>query len=73
VNGQKGLKLVIVGNYPYNISTQIVFRMLEGDQKIHQFAGMFQKEVAKAILRGARKQGIWNHECDVTGVLQLQI
>ena len=56
----KGNKIGIVGNYPYNISTQIVFRMLEGDQKIHQFAGMFQKEVARRFCaeHGNKEYGI---------------
>jgi 16S rRNA (adenine1518-N6/adenine1519-N6)-dimethyltransferase len=33
----------IIGNFPYNISTQIVFRTLEYRDQIPEFAGMFQK------------------------------
>ena len=39
----------IIGNFPYNISTQIVFRTLELRERIPEFAGMFQKEVAERI------------------------
>jgi 16S rRNA (adenine1518-N6/adenine1519-N6)-dimethyltransferase len=56
----QGDKIGIVGNYPYNISTQIVFRMLEGKTLIKQFAGMFQKEVAKRFCaeHGNKEYGI---------------
>ena len=36
----------VTGNFPYNISTQIVFRVLEFRHRIPVFSGMFQKEVA---------------------------
>jgi 16S rRNA (adenine1518-N6/adenine1519-N6)-dimethyltransferase len=39
----------ITGNFPYNISSQIVFKMLEYRQSVPEFSGMFQKEVAKRI------------------------
>ncbi|HSI68885.1 MAG TPA: 16S rRNA (adenine(1518)-N(6)/adenine(1519)-N(6))-dimethyltransferase RsmA [Gillisia sp.] len=39
----------IIGNFPYNISTQIVFKTLENRKDIPEFAGMFQKEVAQRI------------------------
>lgn len=39
----------ITGNFPYNISTQIVFKMLEFREQIPEFSGMFQKEVAQRI------------------------
>ena len=39
----------IIGNFPYNISTQIVFRTLEMRDQIPEFSGMFQKEVAERI------------------------
>lgn len=39
----------IIGNFPYNISTQIVFKVLELKNQIPEFSGMFQKEVAKRI------------------------
>ncbi|MFS4466645.1 16S rRNA (adenine(1518)-N(6)/adenine(1519)-N(6))-dimethyltransferase RsmA [Maribacter sp. 2210JD10-5] len=39
----------ITGNFPYNISTQIVFKMLEMRQQVPEFSGMFQKEVAQRI------------------------
>ncbi len=39
----------IVGNFPYNISSQIVFKMLDHKESIPQLVGMFQKEVAQRI------------------------
>lgn len=40
---------LIAGNFPYNISTQIVFKILENRQNIPVMVGMFQKEVADRI------------------------
>lgn len=40
----------LVGNFPYNISTQIVFRVLEWKSQIPVMIGMFQKEVAERIV-----------------------
>jgi 16S rRNA (adenine1518-N6/adenine1519-N6)-dimethyltransferase len=50
----------IIGNFPYNISTQIVFRMLELRERIPEFGGMFQKEVAERICekKGSKTYGI---------------
>lgn len=42
-------QFAITGNFPYNISTQIVFKMLELRDQIPEFSGMFQKEVAERI------------------------
>ena len=39
----------IVGNFPYNISSQIVFRILENYEKIPFMVGMFQKEMGHRI------------------------
>jgi 16S rRNA (adenine1518-N6/adenine1519-N6)-dimethyltransferase len=44
----------IVGNFPYNISSQILFRIIDWRADIEQMIGMFQKEVA---LRVAAKEG----------------
>ena len=44
----------VVGNFPYNISTQIVFRIIEWRPLIESMVGMFQKEVAERI---AAKEG----------------
>ncbi|NRB59802.1 MAG: 16S rRNA (adenine(1518)-N(6)/adenine(1519)-N(6))-dimethyltransferase RsmA [Winogradskyella sp.] len=50
----------IIGNYPYNISSQIVFKTLELRQQIPEFSGMFQKEVAQRICskEGSKVYGI---------------
>ncbi len=42
-------QFAITGNFPYNISSQIVFKMLEHRTQIPEFSGMFQKEVARRI------------------------
>jgi 16S rRNA (adenine1518-N6/adenine1519-N6)-dimethyltransferase len=39
----------VIGNYPYNISSQILFKVLEHKDSIPCCAGMFQKEVAERI------------------------
>lgn len=39
----------IIGNFPYNISSQILFKTLEMRHQIPEFSGMFQKEVAMRI------------------------
>ena len=53
-------QFAIIGNFPYNISTQIVFKTLEHRHQIPEFAGMFQKEVAERIAEkeGSKKYGI---------------
>jgi 16S rRNA (adenine1518-N6/adenine1519-N6)-dimethyltransferase len=50
----------IIGNFPYNISTQIVFRCLELRHQVPEFSGMFQKEVAERICskKGNKVYGI---------------
>ncbi|MCX6232399.1 MAG: 16S rRNA (adenine(1518)-N(6)/adenine(1519)-N(6))-dimethyltransferase RsmA [Bacteroidetes bacterium] len=39
----------IIGNFPYNISSQILFKVLEHREQIPEVVGMFQKEVAERI------------------------
>jgi len=39
----------VIGNFPYNISSQIMFRVLEWKTQVPQVVGMFQKEVAQRI------------------------
>ncbi len=60
VNMFQGKSYSLVGNFPYNISSQIIFRMLENKAHIPVMVGMFQKEVAERICAtpGGRKHGI---------------
>ncbi|NQY28572.1 MAG: 16S rRNA (adenine(1518)-N(6)/adenine(1519)-N(6))-dimethyltransferase RsmA [Flavobacteriaceae bacterium] len=53
-------QFAIIGNFPYNISTQIVFKTLEMKAQIPEFSGMFQKEVAARICakHGSKTYGI---------------
>jgi 16S rRNA (adenine1518-N6/adenine1519-N6)-dimethyltransferase len=54
----------VIGNYPYNISTQILFKVFENHTRVPIFAGMFQKEVAARV---ASKPG--NKEYGILSVL----
>ena len=49
-----GGKFTVVGNFPYNISTQILFKVLEWNEDVECIVGMFQKEVAQRV---AAKEG----------------
>ena len=51
-NGQ----VAIVGNFPYNISSQIVFKVIENRSQVPIMAGMFQKEVATRIAGSGGKK-----------------
>lgn len=42
----------VIGNFPYNISSQIVFKILENKEQVPLMTGMFQKEVAERICSG---------------------
>lgn len=55
-----GKPFALIGNYPYNISSQIVFKCLEMRDQIPEFSGMFQKEVAERICekKGSKTYGI---------------
>lgn len=50
----------LIGNFPYNISSQILFKALEYKDQIPEIVGMFQKEVAERVvsLPGSKKYGI---------------
>lgn len=39
----------VIGNFPYNISTQILFKVFDNRDRIPEVVGMFQKEVAERI------------------------
>lgn len=47
-------KFTIAGNFPYNISTQILFKVLDWKDEVECMIGMFQKEVAQRV---ASKEG----------------
>jgi len=55
-----GEPFAITGNFPYNISSQIVFKAIENRDLVPEFTGMFQKEVAKRICEkeGSKTYGI---------------
>lgn len=56
----QGKQLAITGNFPYNISSQIVFKAIENREWVPEFTGMFQKEVARRICEkpGTKTYGI---------------
>jgi 16S rRNA (adenine1518-N6/adenine1519-N6)-dimethyltransferase len=47
-------RFTVIGNFPYNISTQILFKVLEWKDNVECMTGMFQKEVAQRV---AAKEG----------------
>ncbi|MDP4290944.1 MAG: 16S rRNA (adenine(1518)-N(6)/adenine(1519)-N(6))-dimethyltransferase RsmA [Bacteroidota bacterium] len=53
-------KIAIIGNFPYNISSQIFFKVLENRDKVDEVVGMVQKEVAERIAAspGSKTYGI---------------
>ena len=50
----------LIGNFPYNISSQILFKALDYKDQIPEIVGMFQKEVAERVASGPgnKKYGI---------------
>ncbi|GAB4131234.1 MAG: 16S rRNA (adenine(1518)-N(6)/adenine(1519)-N(6)) -dimethyltransferase RsmA [Bacteroidia bacterium] len=50
----------VIGNFPYNISSQILFRVVEHRELILEMSGMFQKEVAERVAAppGSKTYGI---------------
>ncbi len=55
-----GKNLIVIGNFPYNISSQIVFKVLDHVESVVGFGGMFQKEVAERLVakKGSKTYGI---------------
>jgi 16S rRNA (adenine1518-N6/adenine1519-N6)-dimethyltransferase len=55
-----GPKFNVVGNFPYNISSQIMFKVLEHKNNVNYVVGMFQKEVAMRLAEqpGSKVYGI---------------
>lgn len=53
-------QVAVIGNFPYNISSQILFRIIDQRHLVPEFAGMFQKEVAERICEkpGSKAYGI---------------
>jgi 16S rRNA (adenine1518-N6/adenine1519-N6)-dimethyltransferase len=60
LRGQFPHGVKIVGNFPYNISSQIFFKVLENRDLVPEFVGMIQREVAQRIAEppGSRTYGI---------------
>ncbi len=50
----------VIGNFPYNISSQILFKMLDWKEDIETMIGMFQKEVAERVVarEGSKTYGV---------------
>lgn len=53
-------KMAVIGNFPYNISSQILFKVLEERNRVVEMVGMFQKEVAERCVAkpGNKEYGI---------------
>jgi 16S rRNA (adenine1518-N6/adenine1519-N6)-dimethyltransferase len=52
--------MAVIGNFPYNISSQILFKILDNRQQVVEVVGMFQKEVAERCTAkpGSKEYGI---------------
>ena len=52
--------IAIIGNFPYNISSQILFKAIDHKDLIPEIVGMFQKEVAERVVSppGSKKYGV---------------
>ena len=55
-----GAPLIVAGNFPYNISSQILFKFLDWKDRGVELVGMFQKEVAERVCasHGSKTYGI---------------
>jgi 16S rRNA (adenine1518-N6/adenine1519-N6)-dimethyltransferase len=53
-------KIAVIGNFPFNISSQILFKVIKHRNKVMEITGMFQREVAERICTGpgSRTYGI---------------
>lgn len=53
-------QLTVIGNFPYNISSQILFKILDNKDLVNEVVGMFQKEVAERVASkpGNKQYGI---------------
>lgn len=49
---QAGRRLVVLGNLPYNISSQVLLALIEAKEAIDRASLMFQKEVARRLVAG---------------------
>ncbi len=52
--------IAVIGNFPYNISSQILFKLIDNRNLVPQLVGMFQKEVAERVASkpGSKTYGI---------------
>jgi 16S rRNA (adenine1518-N6/adenine1519-N6)-dimethyltransferase len=55
-----GEPFLMIGNYPYNISSQILFKMVNSKELVPEMVGMFQKEVADRVVAppGSKTYGV---------------
>jgi len=58
-------EFVVIGNFPYNISTQILFKILNWKEQVPTVIGMFQKEVAERVAA--------KHGCKAYGIISVLI
>ena len=55
----------VIGNFPYNISTEILFKILDNKEQVPEVVGMFQKEVAERIASTPKNKKVYG----ITSVL----
>src|SRR5690606_413789 len=56
----EGQEFTIIGNFPYNISSQILIKMINSHALVPEMVGMFQKEVAERVIAppGSKTYGV---------------
>jgi 16S rRNA (adenine1518-N6/adenine1519-N6)-dimethyltransferase len=57
----------VTGNFPYNISSQILFKVLEWKEDVLNVVGMFSKRSGTKSGGKRRKQNLWRYQCVGTG------
>ena len=52
--------IAVIGNFPYNISSQIIFRVIDHREQVTEVVGMFQREMARRIAsdEGSKEYGV---------------
>jgi len=64
ISPENSQQIAIIGNFPYNISSQIFFKVIEHRERVGEVVGMLQKEVAERLVAKAG-----NKACGILSVL----
>lgn len=70
---QANLPLLMLGNFPYNISTQIMFKIIEEQTDCGSHDWDVSKRSCAAHRLKTQTKGLWHIECIDTGILRCRI